>query len=155
MSQATLSLSFTDAQATAIDAALNELEAQFAALVAMPAGERRRLMKMGDKSEAFCRQTLSLLGQNRQLVPQSMGLADVQQSLDALDWMRPRMQRLIRLGERLSNTDTVVGSTIMQASLQGYALLKVAGRNQGLEGLRETLGARFSRRSKVPEAKAA
>src|SRR5690349_23784983 len=62
MSQATLSLSFTDAQATAIDAALNELEAQFAALVAMPAGERRRLMKMGDKSEAFCRQALSLLG---------------------------------------------------------------------------------------------
>ena len=155
MSQATLSLSFTEAQATAIDAALNELEAQFAALVAMPAGERRRLMKMGDKSEAFCRQTLSLLDQNRQLVPQSMGLADVQQSLDALDWMRPRMQRLIRLGERLSNTDTVVGSTIMQASLQGYALLKVTGRNQGLEGLRETLGARFSRRSKAPEAKAA
>ncbi|HEY6943245.1 hypothetical protein [Dokdonella sp.] len=155
MSQATVSLSFTDAQASAIDAALNELEAQFAALVAMPAGERRRLMKMGDKSEAFCRQTLSLLDQNRQLVPQSMGLAGVQQSLDALDWMRPRMQRLIRLGERLSNTDTVVGSTIMQASLQGYALLKVAGRNQGLEGLRETLGARFSRRPKVPEAKAA
>ncbi len=155
MSQATLSLSFTDDQAIAIDAALNELEAQFAALVAMPAGERRRLMKMGDKSEAFCRQTLSLLDQNRQLVPQSMGLTDVQQSLDALDWMRPRMQRLIRLGERLSNTDTVVGATIMQASLQGYALLKVTGRHQGLEGLRETLGARFSRRPKVPEAKAA
>ena len=155
MSQATLSLSFTDAQATAIDAALNELEAQFAALVAMPAGERRRLMKMGDKSEAFCRQALSLLGQNRQLVPQSMGLADVQQSLDALDWMRPGMQGLIRLGERLSNTGTALGATIMQASLQGYALLKVTGRHQGLEGLRETLGARFSRRSKAPEAKAA
>lgn len=155
MSQATLSLSFTDAQAAAIDAALTELETQFSALVGMPADKRRKLMKMGGKSEAFCRQTLSLLEQNPLVVPRGMELTDVRQSFDALDWLRPRVQRLQRLGERLDNTSTVVGADIMKASLQGYALLKVSGRNQGLEGLRETLGARFSRRSKAPEAKAA
>lgn len=155
MSPARPPLSFTDDQAAAIDAALNALEMQFSALVGMPADKRRRLMKMGDKSEAFCRQTLSLLDQNPQLVPPSLAVMEAQQNFETLDWMRPRVQRLLRLGERLSNTDTVVGATIMQTSLQGYALLKVSGRNQGLENLRETLGARFARRSKSAEAKAA
>ena len=155
MSQAKLSLSFTDAQAAAIDAALTELETQFSALVGMPPDKRRKLMKMGDKSETFCRQTLSLLDQNPQLVPPALALSDVRQNFDALDWLRPRVQRMQRLGERLANTDTVVGASIMRASLQGYSLLKVSGQNQGLEGLRETLGARFARRSKSAEAKAA
>jgi hypothetical protein len=33
----------------------------------------------------------------------------------------------------------------MSFALEGYALLKVAGRNQGLEGLRKELSTRFSR----------
>jgi hypothetical protein len=155
MSQTTLSLSFTDAQAAAIDTALTELETQFSALVGMPADKRRKLMKMGDKSEAFCRQTLSLLEQNPQVVTPGLGLPEVQRTFDAFDWLRPRVQRLQRLGERLDNTNTVVGADIMKASLQGYALLRVSGRNQGLDGLRETLGARFARRTKSAEPKAA
>ena len=48
-----------------------------------------------------------------------------------------------------------VGSAVMQTALQGYALLKVTGRNQGLEGLRESVGERFARKPRTPEAKAA
>jgi len=155
MSKATLSLSFTDAQTAAIDAALTELEAQFASLVGVSADKRRKLMKMGGKSESFCRLTLSLLEQNPQVVTPGLGLPEVQRTFEAFDWLRPRVQRLQRLGERLENTNTLAGADIMKASLQGYALLKVSGRDQGLEGLRETLGTRFARRSKSAEAKAA
>jgi len=155
MSKATLSLSFTDAQTVAIDAALTELETQFASLVGVSADKRRKLMKMGGKSESFCRLTLSLLEQNPQVVTPGLGLAEVQRTFEAFDWLRPRVQRLQRLGERLENTNTLAGADIMKASLQGYALLKVSGRDQGLEGLRETLGTRFARRSKSAEAKAA
>ena len=154
-SQASVSLSFTDAQLAAIDTALTELETQFAGLVGLTADQRRALTKMGNKSEAFCRQTMSLLGQNPQLVPESVRLADSRQLLEALDDLRPRMQRLQRLGERLVDTDTAVGSAVMQTALQGYALLKVTGRNQGLEGLRESVGERFARKPRTPEAKAA
>jgi len=154
-SQASVSLSFTDAQLTAIDTALTELETQFAGLVGLTADQRRALTKMGNKSEAFCRQTMSLLGQNPQLVPESVRLADSRQLLEALDDLRPRMQRLQRLGERIADTDTAVGSAVMQTALQGYALLKVTGRNQGLEGLRESVGERFARKPRTPEAKAA
>ena len=155
MTQATVSLSFTDVQLAAIDAAITELETQFAGLVGLTPDQRRALTKMGNKSEAFCRQTMSLLGQNPQLVPASVPLADSQHLLEALDELRPRMQRLQRLGERLVDTDTAVGSAVMQTALQGYALLKVTGRNQGLEGLRESVGERFARKPRTPEAKAA
>jgi len=155
MTQATVSLSFTDAQLTAIDAALSELETQFAGLIGLTNDERRALMKMGNKSETFCRQTMSLLSQNPQLVPPSLPLATSQQLLDAMDELRPRMQRLQRLGERVVDTDMAAGATVMRTALQGYALLKVSGKNQGLEGLRETVGERFARKPRAMEAKAA
>lgn len=155
MTTVTVSLSFTDAQLTAIDTALNELEMQFSGLVGLTIDERKSLMKMGNKSEAFCRQTVSLLGQNPQMVPASLHLADSQQLLGGMDQLRPRMQRLQRLGERMTDTDMAAGATVMRTALQGYALLKVSGKNQGLEALRETIGARFSRKPKVVVAKAA
>lgn len=151
---ATVSLSFTDAQLTAIDAALNELETQFSGLVGMTIDQRKSLMKVGNKSEAFCCQTMCLLGQNPQRVPLSLPVAEVQQTFDALDEMRPRMQRLQRLSERISDTDMGAGAGILQKALQGYAVLKVSGRNQGLESLRHTLGMRFARRPKAPDRKA-
>ena len=39
----------------------------------------------------------------------------------------------------------------MTVALQGYALLKVAGKNQGLEGLRKSLGARFAKAARAAE----
>lgn len=156
MTYAPVSLSFTAEQLTAIDAALAELETQFSGLVGgLTVDQRKSLMKMGDKSEAFCRQTMSLLGQNPQLVPASVPVAQMQATFDALDELRPRWQRLERLHERIADTDMAAGASIMQTALQGYALLKVTGRNQGLESLRETLGSRFAKRPKAPEAKAA
>lgn len=37
------------------------------------------------------------------------------------------------------------GQRCDELSLEGYALLKVAGKNQGLEGLRKELSARFAK----------
>lgn len=39
----------------------------------------------------------------------------------------------------------------MSCALEGYALLKVSGKNQGLEGLRRELSGRFAKRSRAPE----
>ncbi|MGN6520710.1 MAG: hypothetical protein ACTHK2_14920 [Dokdonella sp.] len=70
--QATVSLSFTDAQLTAIDAALTSWRrSSLAGLIGLINDERRTLMKMGSKSETFCLQTMSPLTQNPQLVSPS------------------------------------------------------------------------------------
>lgn len=155
VSQNLISLSFDPAQLTAIDKALEQLESACADLIALDPDARRNLYKMGDKSEAFCRQALTLLAQNPQVVPPSLGLAEAQADLAAIDQLRPRLARLQRLTERMTDTETALGSDVISTALQGYALLKVAGKNQGLEGLRESLSARFKGRRRQPEAEPA
>ena len=146
-----INLTLTDAQLEAVDQALTDLEAQLVDLIAMSAEQRRKLARMGDKSEAFCRQTLSVLSQNPQVVPPSLKLAEAQADLVALDKLRPRLQRLQRLAERGADSETALGGDVMRCALDGYALLKVAGRNQGLEGLRKELGTRFAKAARGGE----
>ena len=151
VSQNMINLTLTDAQLEAVDQALTDLEAQLVDLIAMSAEQRRKLARMGDKSEAFCRQTLSVLSQNPQVVPPSLKLAEAQADLVALDKLRPRLQRLQRLAERGADSETALGGDVMRCALDGYALLKVAGRNQGLEGLRKELGTRFAKAARGGE----
>src|SRR5690606_23258760 len=154
VSQNMINLTLTDAQVQAVDQAVTDLEAQLVDLIAMSTEQRRKLTRMGDKSEAFCRQALSVLAQNPQVVPPSLNLAGAQSDLTTLDQLRPRLQRLQRLAERAADTETALGSDIMRCALDGYALLKVSGRNQGLEGLLKELGVRFAKSGKaiMPES---
>ena len=46
----------------------------------------------------------------------------------------------------MADSEMALGSDLMVASLEGYALLKVAGRGEGLDALRQSLGARFDRK---------
>jgi len=145
MSQNLLSLQFTPAQLADVDNALAALENALTGLVSLTADQRRSLVRMGPKSEAFCRQTTTVLAQNPQVIPPSLSLAEAQSDLAALDALRPRLTRLQRLTERAQDTDEALGSDLMSFALEGYALLKVSGRNQGLEGLRGELSSRFAK----------
>ena len=89
----------------------------------------------------------TVLSQNPQVVPASIDLAGAQADLEALDSLRPRFHRLQKLMERADGTEAALGSDIMSLSLEGYALLKVAGKNADLEGLRKQLSGRFNRTS--------
>lgn len=152
-----ISMNLTNEQLAAVDAALTALENNLSEMVALTADQRRTMRRMGNKSEAFCRQTLSLLEQNPQIVNPNLGLEGVIADLACLDVLRPRLQRLTRLSERGADTQAALGSDVMSGALQGYGLLKLSGRDQGLEALRTSLGARFAKKPKVTddEAKAA
>lgn len=58
--------------------------------------------------------------------------------------------RLVRLSERADDSDTALGSDVMSAALEGYALLRISGRNQGLESLRDALSTRLAGRRRTP-----
>lgn len=151
MAQNLATLNLPESEWLAIDQSLADIEARLSGLTALNADQRRSVLRMGDKSEAFCRQTLEVLAQNPQVVPPSLTLAEAHADLAALDQLRPRLMRLQRLTERANDTDTALGSDVMRCALDGYALLKVSGRNQGLEGLRRDLGTRFSKAPRVVE----
>jgi hypothetical protein len=147
MSQNLISLSLSDADYADIDAALAVLERHAASLIDLSTADRRSLTKMGDKSEAFCRQALRVLDQNRHVLPPTLDLAEAQRDLNQFDLLRTRAVRLEVLMGKIDDTLTALGSDVMNASLEGYALLRVVGQGSGLETLRQSMGARFARRS--------
>ena len=155
MSQNIVSLNLTADQLAAVDAALTELETQLSGLIALPPAQKRGLRKMGERSEAFCRQALHVLEQNPQLVPANVLAADAIGDLAAIDTLRPRMLRLGRLSERASDTNIALGSDVMTTALQVYGQLKLTGSGEGLKAVRRDLGTRFVRGPKVAPLKAA
>lgn len=155
MSQNLVTLYFTPEQLGTVDELLAALEREFAGLIAMTPAQRRKIKRMGDKSEAFCRLALHGVAGNPQIVPPSLDVAAAQADLVALEQLRPRLHRLQRLTERAQDTEIALGSDIMACALQGYALLKVAGKNQGLEGLRRELGNRFTKSARASAAEPA
>ncbi len=148
MSQNLIQLTLTPEDYTAIDAALATLETRLAGLIDLSTDERRGLVRMGEKSEAFCRQTLLAMDENRNFVPASVGLDDARADLEQLDALRRRTLRLQRLTGRCEDTTTALGSDVMSAALEGYSLLKMLGKGSGLAPLRETIAGRFSRRGR-------
>jgi hypothetical protein len=148
MAQNLVSLKLSDADLTAIDAALATLEQKFAGLIGLTVEQRLRLNKMGDSSEAFCRQTINVLAQNPGIVPPSFNVVEAQADLANIDKLRPRIARLSALLEKGTDTQMALGSDTMSAALEGYALLKVSGKGAGLDSLRQQMSSRFARKSK-------
>lgn len=147
MSQNLVSLQLSSEQLSQAEQAITALEQALGGLVSLAPVDRRRLVKMGQKSEVFCRQTLRVLGQNPQVVPPGLDLAEAQADLLALDQLAPLLDRLQRLAERGRDTEMALGADVMDVALEGYGLLRVSGRQQGLDGLRKELSNRWNRRS--------
>ncbi|RYZ75082.1 MAG: hypothetical protein EOP91_00040 [Lysobacteraceae bacterium] len=140
MNQNLVSIVFDAARLTAIDAALASLEAELEDLVALPVDQRRDLFKMGDKSEVFCRSTLTVLSQNPKIVNEGLGLPEALADMAALDALRPRLARLRLLLDRGTDTETALGADIFATVLEGYGLLRVSGKSHGLEREFRALG---------------
>lgn len=145
MSQNLVDIDITTDALGAIDAALTALETSLAPLVALTPDQRQQLVKMGDKSEAFCRQAGHVFAENPGILPGAFDLPGYQRDMATLDALRPRMLRLSKLYQRAQDTDMALGSDLMTNALQGYAFLKVAGKGQGLDEMRKMLSARFAR----------
>jgi hypothetical protein len=135
---------------TAIDAALAALEAGFSRLLALTPDQRQQLTKMGDKSEAFCRKADAVFGENLAILPANFDLAAYRRDLATMDALRPRLARLSKLSQRGDDTQMAVGSDLMTNALEGYAVLKVTGKGQGVDDLRKMLATRFARGPRSP-----
>jgi len=145
MSQDLINLSFVQEDLAQIDHALETLESRLAGLMSLKAEDRRSLTKMGGKSETFCRQAIHILAQNPEIVPPNLRWQDAEKDLATLDQLRPRTARLQRLVERAVDSQIALGSDVMSVALNGYAVIKVSGKTQGLKGLRQSLSTRFMR----------
>ena len=150
MTQNLVTLDFSADDIAAIDQALDTLEARLARLVVLTPDEIRHLTKMGDKSEAFCRQAAVVLEDNPKLIPPGFSVADMRQDITDLDLMRPRFLRLRELLAKANSTEMALGSDIINAALEGYGYMKMGGKSAGLDGLRASMSVRYAGRRGKP-----
>lgn len=148
----TSTIRFTKEDLAAIDAALAQLEQRFAPLVALDGNDRRRLFKMGAKSEAFCRQALTVLSKNRRLAPPAMDLDGALEALATIDELRPRAKQIMAMAARLKDSEQVLGASVAKAARLGYRALDEYGAAHGLDGMKQSLSKRFSRRPRRQDA---
>jgi hypothetical protein len=146
---ATLNLS--PEEVAGMDAGLDQLDVATVRFVSLTPEQKLAMVKMGAKSEVFCRQTLSALELNPQVLSANVNLADAQSDLRAIDLLMPRLQRLTKLFQRFLDTDQALRSDVMALALIGYKLLKVTGRGASLEPLKQQLGMRFAKKRRVQE----
>lgn len=141
-------IEFTESDMDAIDQAIGLLEAPLAKLNALDGQQRKRLYKMGNKTEKFCRETLNVLANNRQMVNPTLDLDRALAALALLDGLRPRTLQLQKLVERLRAGLLVLGSDVATAARQGYKDMGEYGAQHNLEHTRQTLAVRYKRQRK-------
>lgn len=149
MGQNLASVHLDATQWAAVDDAIGVLEQALAsALVVLGPEGRRRAVKMGDASEAFCRLAYTVMRENAALIPRAVDLDEMARDLASHAAFADRRVRIDRLVEKIYDTDIALGSDAMAAALKGYALLKLNGQTEGLDSLRRDLGKRFERGAK-------
>ena len=157
MAQNLASVHFDEVEWTAVDEAMAVLEQAWGPmLVLLGPVARRRIVKMGNGSEAFVRASNRAGRENPALIPSSVDLDEMSRDLASHDALASRHVRLAALLEKVSDTDVALGSDAMAAALQCYGQLKLAGRASGLDTLRRDLGRRFDKTArKRPDTEAA
>ena len=138
-------LDYDDEALARIDRALDELRDALGPLQAMTPADRRRLFKMGPKTEAFCRKALVLLETNPHAVSPVLDLPRAQTHLRSVDRLRPRLQRLQHIERLLTDTITLLGVDVAERARIGFHLMRTAGTVKGLKPLEKHLGERYRR----------
>ncbi|MCR6628334.1 MAG: hypothetical protein NVV67_19480 [Pseudoxanthomonas sp.] len=151
MTQNRIAMAFGPDRLERIDGSLTALEADLDLLIALTTDERQDLVKMGNKSRAFCASAFDIAQQHAGLMPRDFDIEAFRQDHLALDALRPRAARMAHLMQRMADTELALGSDIMAAALEVYAVLKVAGKDKGVDEARRELASRFSRRRSADE----
>ncbi|MEJ2789695.1 MULTISPECIES: hypothetical protein [unclassified Pseudoxanthomonas] len=149
MTQNRISMTFEAERLERIDSALTALETDLDLLIALTVEERSDLVKMGNKSRAFCTSALAVAEQHAGLMPRDFNYDAFRQDHAALEALRPRAARLAHLMQRVSDTELALGSDLMAASLEVYGVIKVAGKDKGVDEARRELSQRFVRRNRT------
>lgn len=147
---ATHPLDLDDNDLTRIDVALDALESALGGLQGLSADERMRLFKMGPKTEAFCRQALTVLELNPGTVPPVFDLPRMRAAMDRFDQLRARQVRLVRMERLLSDAMKGLGVELAQQARKGYGSMRMLGKVKGLASLEDTFSARYRRPPRTP-----
>ncbi|MEH2070499.1 MAG: hypothetical protein V7K47_20455 [Nostoc sp.] len=138
----TASLSPQDIQE--IKAALHKVQQKLPFLVTLSPEERRKLVKMGDKSLAFVNNSVTAAQSNREILPATFDVEELVQDYQLAAALTELLISIQQLSEQVDDTLMAVGSEAMTSSLTVYDYVKTASKKTpGLKTVAEQLGERF------------
>ena len=148
------SASLTEQDIQEIKAALHLLQEKLPFLIHLTADERRKMVKMGDKSHAFVTNSLTAAQTNQEILPSNFDLEAYLQNHQlsiALGEIHISLKQLV---EKVDDTLVAVRSDVMLSSLTVYEYVKTAAkRTPGLKSIAEQLSLRFrAMRSRTAKA---
>jgi hypothetical protein len=133
------SLSNTDRDAVLL--AISTITTKLPFLLGLSVDDRINLQKMGNVRRSFVEQTVPIASQNAQVLPASFDLNELTADMDLYRQLAPIMDALKPVFEKLDDTLLALGSDLYAGSLEAYGYIKVAGKSQGLDALRQQLKA--------------
>ena len=143
MSQNLISLTLSAERLAAIDAAVTTLEQELDDFVELSVAQRRELLKLGPKNQAFCSATIEVMERNPGALPADFDLDAIREDRIALGQVRPLLSRLRMLVTRVQDTEMALGSDLYKAALAGYRFAKATGSGAMLDELRIEASPRF------------
>ena len=139
MPQNLISLDITPDAIAKVDQAIETLEAFTAPFITLTNQQKQELFKMGDKSILFCQQTAMVLEQNQDVLPPTFNYEEMKTDLADHAAIAPRVLRIREVLAKMEDTQIALGSDVMVASSEGYALMKLFGKAEGLTELQDAM----------------
>jgi hypothetical protein len=127
-----------------IKAALQTVQKKMPFLITLSTEERRKLVKMGDKSLAFVNNSVTAAQSNREILPATFDVEELVRDYQLASALTELLISMQQLTEQVDDTLMAVGSEAMTSSLTVYDYVKTASkRTPGLKTVAEQLGERF------------
>ena len=117
MSYQNISAAISDQDMESIKKSLDSIDSKLAFLVNLTAAERHDLFKMGDKSLVFVQNSVTAAQQNRDILPVSFDLPELEKDFKLTQDLTEILTRLHQLTEEVDDTLVAVGSEAMRSSL--------------------------------------
>ncbi|MEH2282807.1 MAG: hypothetical protein V7K90_16005 [Nostoc sp.] len=127
-----------------IKAALQTVQRKMPFLITLSTEERRKLVKMGDKSLAFVNNSVTAAQSNREILPATFDVEELIRDYQLASALTELLISVQQLAEQVDDTLMAVGSEAMTSSLTVYDYVKTASKKTpGLKTVAEQLGERF------------
>ncbi len=122
-------------------------------LINLTMGQRKSVIKMADKSVAFCEKALEFATINPELCPNYVDLVAMKQDIDAYSTLNTICRNAVVITSKLDDSSMQVGSQAYEAALSIYTTVKDAARRNksGAKEAEIELKKRFpGRKTKTP-----
>ncbi|MEH2279078.1 MAG: hypothetical protein V7K40_30915 [Nostoc sp.] len=127
-----------------VKAALQKVQQKLPFLITLSTEERRKLVKMGDKSLAFVNNSVTAAQSNPEILPATFDVEELVQDYQLAAVLTELLISIQQLTEQVDDTLMAVGSEAMTSSLTVYDYVKTASKKTpGLKSVAEQLGERF------------